>query len=97
MTVVVQVHFVHGFNRLGQIVLESGEGRAHGRGPESVRNETEMGQATLNPWLKNRLWSRIPQGSTVLGKQVCELFAYLPKRGDNICVNYNHNSSLPLI
>lgn len=34
--IVVQVHFVHGFNGLRQIVLQRREGRAHGGSPESV-------------------------------------------------------------
>lgn len=36
--VVVEVHFVHGFDRLGQIVLQGRDRRAQCRGPETVRD-----------------------------------------------------------
>ncbi len=55
--IVVQIHFVHGFNGLRQIVLQRRECRAHGRSPESMRNKTEVGQTALNPGLKNWLWT----------------------------------------
>lgn len=34
--VVVEVHFVHGFDSLGQIVLQGRNSRAQGRGPKTV-------------------------------------------------------------
>ena len=36
--VVVEVHFVHGFDSLGQIVLQGRDGRAQCRGPKAVRD-----------------------------------------------------------
>lgn len=86
--IVVQVHFVHGFNGLRQIVLQRREGRAHGRSPESVRNKTEVGQTALNSGLENGLRTWIPQGRAVLWEQVRELFADLSRRRHNVgCVS----------
>lgn len=53
--VVVEVHFVHGFDSLGQIVLQGRDGRAQRRGPETVRDETEVGQTALDSRLQNGL------------------------------------------
>lgn len=76
--VVVEVHFVHGFNGLGQIVLEGRDSRAQRRGPETVRNETKVGQTALDSRFEDGLRPGVPQGRAVLGQQVCELFANLP-------------------
>lgn len=50
--IVIEVHFIHRFNGLGQIVLKRGDGRAHGRRPEPVRNKTEVSQTALNARLE---------------------------------------------
>lgn len=34
--IVAEVHFVHGLECLGEIVLQGGDGRAHRRAPEAV-------------------------------------------------------------
>lgn len=81
--VVVEVHFVHGFDGLGQIVLQRRQGRAHGRRAEPVRDETEVGQAALNTGLQDGLRARVPQGRAVLGEQVGEFFADLSGRRHN--------------
>lgn len=59
--VVVEVHFVHGFDRLGQIVLQGRDGRTQGRGPEAVRDEAEVGQAALDSRFEDGLRPRVPQ------------------------------------
>lgn len=46
--VAAEVHFVHGLQRLGEIVLQGGDGGAHGRAAEAVRDEVEVGQAALD-------------------------------------------------
>lgn len=76
--VVVEVHFVHGFNSLGQIVLEGRDSRAQRWGPETVWDETEVGQTALNSWFKDGLRPGVSKRRAVLGQQVCELFADLP-------------------
>lgn len=76
--VVVEVHFVHGFDSLGQIVLKGCDGRAQCWGPETVRDEAEMGQTALDSRFENRLRPWVPQWRAILGQQVCELFADLP-------------------
>lgn len=51
--IVAEVHFVHGLERLGEIVLQGGDGSAHRRAPETVRDEVEVGQAALDARLQN--------------------------------------------
>lgn len=65
--VVVEVHFVHGLDRLGQIVLEGRDGRAQRRGPEAVRDEAEVGQTALDARFQDGLRPRVPQRRAVLG------------------------------
>lgn len=76
--VVVEVHFVHGFDSLGKIVLQGRYGRTQRRRAETVRDETEVGQATLDSRFEDGLRPRVTQWRAVLGQQVCELFAHLP-------------------
>lgn len=80
VTVVVEVHFVHGLDGLRQVVLQGRDGRAQRRGPEPVRDEAEVGQAALDARLQDGLRPRVPQGRAVLGQQVRELFAHLPEK-----------------
>lgn len=80
--VVVEVHFVHGLDGLGQIVLQGRDGRAQRRGAEAVRDEAEVGQTALDARLEDGLRPRVPQWRAVLGQQVCELFADLPEVGE---------------
>lgn len=79
--VVVEVHFVHGLDGLGQIVLQGRDGRAQRRGAEAVRDEAEVGQTALDARLEDGLRPRVPEWRAVLGQQVCELFADLPEVG----------------
>lgn len=75
--IVAEVHFVHGLERLGEIVLQGGDGSAHRRAPEAMRDEVEVGQAALDARLQNGVGPRVPQGRSVLSQQVGELFTDL--------------------
>lgn len=75
--VVAEVHFVHGLERLGEIVLQGGNGGAHRRAAKSMRDEVEVGQAALDARLQDRVGPRVPQGRSVLSQQVGELFTDL--------------------
>lgn len=75
--VVAEVHFVHGLERLGEIVLQGGDGSTHRRAPKAVRDEVEVGQAALDARLQNGVGPRVPQGRSVLSQQVGELFTDL--------------------
>lgn len=72
-----QVHFVHLFERLVQIVLQRGHGGADGRGTEAVGDEAEVGQAALDAWLQDGRRPGVPQRGAVLTQQVSELLADL--------------------
>lgn len=73
-----QVHFVHLFEGLAQVVLQRGHGRADGRRAEAVADEAEVGQAALNARLQDGRRTRVTQRRAVLGEQVGELLADLP-------------------
>lgn len=75
--VVAEVHFVHGLERLGEIVLQGGDGSTNRRAPKAVRDEVEVGQAALDARLQNGVGPRVPQGRSVLSQQVGELFTDL--------------------
>lgn len=75
--VVAEVHFVHGLECLGEIVLQGGDCGAHSRAAEAVRDEVEVGQAALDARLQNGGGPRVPQGRSVLSQQVGELLADL--------------------
>lgn len=72
-----QVHFVHLFERLVQIVLQRGHGSADGRGAEAVGDEAEVGQATLDARLQDGRGAGVPQRGAVLTQQVSELLTDL--------------------
>lgn len=81
-----QIHLVHLFERLVQVVLKWGHGGADGRRAEAVGDEAEVGQAALDsrfhdggrPWVSER-WA-------VLCQQVCELLADLPEGRKKVIV-----------
>lgn len=75
--VVAEVHFVHGLEGLGEIVLQGGDRCTHRRAAEAMGDEVEVGQATLDARLQDRVGPRVPQGRSVLSQQVSELFADL--------------------
>lgn len=75
--VVAEVHFVHGLEGLGEIVLQGGDRGTHRRAAEAMGDEVEVGQATLDARLQDRVGPRVPQGRSVLSQQVSELFADL--------------------
>lgn len=75
--VVAEVHFVHGLEGLGEIVLQGRDRGAHSRAAEAVGDEVEVGQAALDAGLQDGVGPRVPQGRSVLSQQVGELFAYL--------------------
>lgn len=75
--VVAEVHFVHGLEGLGEIVLQGRNRGAHRRAAEAVGDEVEVGQTALDARLQDGVGPRVPQGRSVLGQQVGELFADL--------------------
>lgn len=75
--VVAEVHFVHGLEGLGEIVLQGRNRGAHCRAAEAVGDEVEVGQTALDARLQDGVGPRVPQGRSVLGQQVGELFADL--------------------
>lgn len=75
--VVAEVHFVHGLEGLREIVLQGGDRGTHRRAAEAMGDEVEVGQATLDARLQDRVGPRVPQGRSVLSQQVSELFADL--------------------
>ena len=75
--VVAEVHFVHGLEGLGEIVLQGRNRCTHRRAAEAMGDEVEVGQATLDARLQDRIGPRVPQGRSVLSQQVSELFADL--------------------
>lgn len=77
------VHFVHLLERLVEVVLQRGHGRADGRRAEAVGDEAEVSQAALNPWLENGSRPRVSQRRSVLSQQVGELLTDLPERLDD--------------
>lgn len=75
-----QVHLVHLFERLGQVVLEWGHGCADGRWAKAVGYEAEVGQGALDSGLHDGGRSRVSEGRPVLSEQVGELLADLPRK-----------------
>lgn len=75
--VVAEVHFVHGLEGLGEIVLQGRNRGAHRRAAEAVGDEVEVGQTALDARLQDGVGPRVPQGRSVLGQQVGELLADL--------------------
>lgn len=75
--VVAEVHFVHGLERLGEIVLQGGDGGADRRAAEAVRDEVEVGQAALDAGLQDGGGPGVAQRGAVLSQQVGELLADL--------------------
>lgn len=74
-----QIHLVHLFERLVQVVLKWGHGGADGRRAEAVGDEAEVGQAALDSRLHNGGRSWVSERRTILCQQVCELLADLPE------------------
>lgn len=72
-----QVHLVHLFERLVQVVLKWGHGSADGRRAKAVSDEAKMGQAALDPRLQDGRWPRVSQGWAVLSQQIREFLADL--------------------
>lgn len=68
-----QVHFVHLFERLVQIVLQRGHGGTDGWGAEAVGDEAEVGQTALDARLQDGRGTGVPQRGAVLTQQVSEL------------------------
>lgn len=64
---VVEEHLVESFERLGEVVLQGGQGGTDGGGAEAVRDEGEVGQAALDAGLQDGGGPRVAQGSPVLG------------------------------
>lgn len=75
--IAAEVHFVHGLERLGEIVLQSCDCGTHSRATEAVRDEVEVGQAALDARLQDGGGPRVPQRRSVLSQQVGELLADL--------------------
>lgn len=74
-----QIHLVHLFERLVQVVLKWGHGGADGRRAEAVGDEAEVGQAALDARFHNGGRSWVSKRRAVLCQQVCELLADLPE------------------
>lgn len=74
-----QIHLVHLFERLVQVVLKWGHGGADGRRAEAVGDEAEVGQAALDSRFHNGGRSWVSKRRAVLCQQVCELLADLPE------------------
>lgn len=75
--IVAEVHFVHGLERLGEIVLQGSDCCAHSRAAKAVRDEVEVGQAALDARLQNGGGPRVPQWRSILSQQVGELLTDL--------------------
>lgn len=61
-----------------QVALEGCESCADSRAPEAVGQETEVGQAALDPRLQARHRTTRPQGRAVLRHQLHKLLTHLP-------------------
>lgn len=77
------VHFVHLLERLIEVVLQRGHGRADGRRAEAVGDEAEVSQAALDPGFEDRSRPRVSQRRAVLSQQIRELLTDLPARLDD--------------
>lgn len=74
------VHFVHLLERLVEVVLQRGHGRADGRRAEAVGDEAEVSQAALDPGLEDGSRTGVSQRRAVLSQQIRELLTDLPAR-----------------
>lgn len=74
-----QVHLVHLFESLSQVVLKRGHGCTDGRRAKAVSNEAEVGQGALDSRLHDGGRSGVSKWRTVLSEQVSELLADLPE------------------
>lgn len=88
---VVQEHLVHAFERLSEIVLQGRERGANGRGAEAVRDEAEVREAALDPWLQDGAGPAVPDGRPVLRQQIRKFFTKLPVK------SWERNKNSPLV
>lgn len=75
---------VQHFDRLHQVALEGGECSADGRGPETVGEETEVGEASLDARLQAEGWPAASQRRAVLGHEVHKLLTDLPEKKEDV-------------
>lgn len=77
---VVQEHLVHAFERLSEIVLQGRERGANGWGAEAMRDEAEVREAALDPWLQDGAGPAVPDWCPVLRQQIRKFFTKLPTK-----------------
>ena len=95
-----QIHLVHLFERLVQVVLKWGHGGADGRRAEAVGDEAEVGQAALDSRFHDGGRSWVSERRAILCQQVCKLLADLPKGRNKFTVANRmlaENSSLDFV